>query len=155
MSEFKVLPQMRRLMKEILEQYDLTVASVVCEKEYAVSPLVHRPYFIVELGDNDSGWTHISLRPLKGRTGGFSKSENNIVAVALRYEGRRCVGLTVLPSWRGHLVPYEVLGEDRYLYYIKKGYLPIRAGVDYVEDKLIKGEGFSITVAPGAVPEIN
>lgn len=154
MSEYKVLPQMRRLMKEILEQYDLTVASVVCEKEYAVSPLVHRPYFIVELGGNDPGWTHISLRPLKGRNGGFSKSENNIVAVALRYEEQRCAGLEVLPSWRGRLVPYEVLGEDRYLYYIKKGYLPIRAGVDYVEDKLIKGEGFFVTFEPDSTLEV-
>lgn len=154
MSEFKVLPQMRRLMKEIIEEYGLTAAAVVCEKEYAVSPLVHCPYYIVELGDNDVGWTHISLRPLKGRNGGFSKSENNIVAVALRYEEQRCAGLTVLPSWRGHLVPYELLDEDRYLYYINKGYLPIQAGVDYVEDKLIKGEGFFVTFEPDSTLEV-
>ena len=154
MSEYKVLPQMRRLMKEILEQYDLTVASVVCEKEYAVSPLIHRPYYIVELGGNDPGWTHISLRPLKGRTGGFSKSENNIVAVALKYEGRRCTECVVLPSWRGHLVSREKLREPRYLYYIESKYLPVTAGIDFVEDKLIKGESFFVTFEPDSTLEV-
>lgn len=131
---YKIIPTMKRLASEILKEYELTAYTTITEKEYALTEGVQCPYYIVKLCSNDKGWEYLSIRPLRG--GGYSKSYNNTYAVVIPADKE--LDSLVLPSWRGHLVPWRDLGKEKYRYYIKAGYLPTTAGQDFIEEQLIR-----------------
>lgn len=128
---YKVLPTMRRLAAEIVEAFELDVCETVAETECALTEGVQSPYLIFKLRPHARGGAYLSIRPLAA--GGFSKSFNNCYAVMIPAQG----AAEVVPSWRGHIVPWRDLGKERYRYYIEAGYLPITAPRDFVEERLI------------------
>ena len=134
---FNIRPQMHRLMKEILDQYGLEIDYILFDGEFEIARDEYYPYYIVAIRPNGFGWTHISLRPHKGRSGYYTKSNNNIVAVALAAQPGLIIGRAVLPSWRGKLVPPAELDKGSYPYYISRGYMPIEVGPDHIENHLI------------------
>ena len=129
---YKVLPTMRRLAARIIEAFELDVCETVAERECALTEGVQSPYLILKLRPHARGGAYLSIRPTM--SGGFSKSYNNCYAVIIPEQG----AAEVVPSWRGHIVPWKDLGKERYRYYIKAGYLPIKAPRDLVEEQLIK-----------------
>lgn len=131
---YKVLPSMRRLAAEILREYSLTAYATVAEAECALAEGVQAPYYILKLWPNEKGWEYLSIRAVRG--GGYSKSYNNTYAVVIPADKK--LDSLVLPSWRGHLVPWRDLGKEKYRYYIKAGYMPTTAAEDFVEAQLIR-----------------
>lgn len=128
---YKVLPTMRRLAAEIIAAYELDVCETVAETECALTKGVQSPYLIFKLRPHARGGVYLSIRPLP--LGGYSKSYNNCYAVIIRGEG----AAEVVPSWRGHIVPQNDLGKERYHYYISAGYMPVKATRDLIEERLI------------------
>lgn len=154
---YKVLPQMHRLVEQACAVHGLEIAGVVVNCENVGAPAFHIPYYIVKLKPNPRGWEYLSCRPHKGRFGDYSKSTNNVTVVALgnRPGSIRAIQQQVkeffeikspsrqkdfeirevLPSWRGKLI--AAAGLDKYQYQISRGFMLLKAGVDYVEQQLI------------------
>lgn len=134
----QVLPQMKRLAKQVCDRYDLEIETVVEETEGLIPRKVfpdgsaeyfHDPYYKVLLKvPNAQKWRSLICIPHRGAYMDFSASQNNVTVIVRDYEG----GPHVIPSWRGKLVPLNELNKEPYSYYIKKGYMLIEPPPEYL-----------------------
>lgn len=131
---YKVLPQMHRLAAQVCEKYGLDIAAVILDNELAGAPGTHSPYYIGKLAPNPWGYDYISCRPFKGDRGDHSASINNVTVVLISAAAGGPL-YEVVPSWRGYLVPEGKIRADHY--YVKRGYMLLSVGADYVEQTAI------------------
>ncbi len=130
---FKVLPQMKRLAKQVCEKYGLEIEGVVEETEGLLPATVyadgsveffHRPYYqALFKAPNPCAWrTLICIQASFEPT----MSTNNVTVIVRDYSGTP----HVIPSWRGKLIDEAKLSD--YTYYIDKGYMLIKPPPEYM-----------------------
>ena len=133
---FKVLPQMKRLVKQVCERYGVEIESIEEETEGVVPTKVyadgsmdflHNPFYKVRLSTpNLMGWKYVICTQIRGRSLPFSASQNN-VTVVVQY---RAGDYKVIPSWRGKLVPEDELKD--HAYHIKRGYMLVEPPPEFL-----------------------